>query len=169
MRTFPLRTAIVVLWLAAMGWFVRYEAFPGWFTGALAGYKSLLSEGEVFSDSWMLIKFKEQSLGYSHTQIEMDDRHPTERYTITSRTLMTLDLGGEPQMVNVGSITKLDSFQRLASFEFSMNARRYALEVKGSRRDGDQFSVKMKTGSSEVKTTVRIPDDVVVYSPMTMM
>lgn len=169
MRNFPIRTVIVVVWLAAMGWFVRYEAFPGWFTGALAGYKSLLSEGEVYSDSWMNIEFKGHKIGYNHTQVEMDDTHPTVRYTMTSKSSMTLDLGGERQNINVGTTTRLDAFQRLVSFEFSMSARRYTMEVKGSRRNGDQFRVVVRSGAASHSTTVRIPDDVVIYSPMTMM
>lgn len=169
MRFLPVRSVIVAVWLGLMGWFIRYEAYPGWFTGALAGYRSILTEGEIFSDSWMLIKFKEQNLGYSHTQIEMDEKHPTQRYIITSRTMLTINLGGEKQMVNVSSETKLDPFQRLVNFKFSLSARRYGLEVSGLRHDADHFKVLVRSGAARYLTTVRIPDDVVIYSPMTMM
>lgn len=159
----------MVVWLALMGWFIRYEAFPGWFTGALAGYRDLLSEGEVYSDAWMLIKFKDRNIGYSHMQVEMDEKRPAERYRIVNRTMLTLNLGGEPQLVNVSSESRLDPFQRLVSFNFTLSARRYAMEIRGERRDADNFTVIVRSGAGMFTTRIRVPDDVVIYSPMTLM
>lgn len=169
MRHPPIRTIILLAWLAMSGWFVRYEAFPGWFTGAVQGYRGLLREGEIFIDSWMQIRFQEKAIGYSHLQVEMDEKHPAEQYHVTSRTMLDLNLGGEMQHVSVLSISRLDPFQRLVSFEFSLNARRYAMTIQGRRKEGDTFLVTVRSGASRTVSTVRIPDDVVLYSPMTMM
>ncbi len=169
MRFLPVRTIIVVVWLGLMGWFIRYEAFPGWFTGALNGYRGLLSEGQIFADSWMLIKFKEATIGFSHMQVEMDEKNPSQRYRITSRTTLTLNLGGEQQLVNVSSVSRLDPMQRLISFEFSLAARQYAMSIDGLRKDGERFRVRVKSSGGTFTSMVRIPDDAIIYSPMTMM
>ena len=169
MRFIPFRTIIVLLWLGLMGWFVRFEAFPGWFTGALDGYRALLSEGEVFLDSWMVVRFQGRYIGFSHMQVEMDEKNPAERYRITERTSLSLNMGGEQQVVNVGSVSRLDAFQRLVSFEFSLRARRYTMEIQGARQEGDVFRVHVNSDAAKSVSTIRIPDDVVIYSPMTMM
>lgn len=169
MRRIPIRTLIIVLWLGLLGWFLRYEAFPGWFTGTLDGYRGLLREGQIFSDSWMLIQYQKHTIGYSHQQIEMDEKSAAERYRVTSRTSLELNLGGEKQLVNVSSAARLDPFQKLVSFEFSLNARRYSMRIVGRRTAGELFSIQIKSDAGYSTMTVRIPDDVVLYSPMTMM
>lgn len=165
----PIRTIIVSVWIGLLAWFIRYDAFPGLFTGALDGYRGLLREGQVFADSWMQIRFREHPIGYSHTQIDMDEKSAADRYRVTSLTDMELNLAGEPQRIVVNSQSKLDAFQHLTSFEFSINARRYAMRIDARRRDGDTFRVSVRSDSIRETVDVHIPDDVIIYSPMTMM
>lgn len=165
----PIRSLIIAVWLGLLAWFIRYDAFPGLFTGALDGYRGLLREGQVFADSWMQIRFREHAIGYSHTQIDMDEKSAADRYRVTSLTDMELNLAGEPQRIVVNSQSKLDAFQRLMSFDFSINARRYTMRIEAQRREGDTFRVRVRSDAIRETIDVRIPDDVIVYSPMTMM
>lgn len=162
-----LRTAIAVFWLLTMGWFVRYEAFPAYFTNTLEGYREVLSEGQLFVDSWMRILYRGQPIGYSHSSVEVVDDDPLEHYRMSSRTLLQMNLMGEVQQISVLAAGGLDVMYQLQSFNFSLTARRYNLRLDGVRKGGDNFEVLIRSPSGKQKTTVVVPKDVILYSPMT--
>ena len=45
-------------------------------THTLAGYRDLMSEGQLFLDSWMKIELRGKPIGYSHTAVEVADDDP---------------------------------------------------------------------------------------------
>lgn len=164
-----IRWTIVLFWLGMMGWYLRYEAFPGYFTHTLAGYRDLMSEGQLFLDSWMKIELHGKPIGYSHTAVEVADEDPLEHYRIDNRTLLTLNLMGEVQHVSVQSGGSLDMLHKLQRFAFSLNARRYSMRVEGQRQEGSMFRVVTKSDLGSTVQRVHIPDDVILYSPLTEM
>lgn len=150
-----------------MGWLIRYEAYPAWFTHTVDGYRSLFDGGELFLESWMKILLKGQPIGFSHTQIEMDGEDARERYRMRNRTAFEFAMMGERQFVQMRSEAGLDERYRLQRFEVTMNSRRYAIEVEGRRAAGEQFDVRIHSPAGSQKLQLNIPDDVIVYSPMT--
>ncbi len=164
-----IRILLAAFWLVAMAWYLRFEAFPGYFTHTLGGYRDLLSEGQLFMDSWMKILFRGQPIGFSHTAVEVADDDPLEHYRISNRTLLSLNLMGERQNVSVQSGGSLDMLHKLQRFHFSLNARRYSLRVDGERRGEQAFRVVTRSDQGQSIEMVNIPDDVILYSPMTEM
>ena len=170
MRAAPfIRWSIAGLWLGAMAWYLRFEAYPGFFTHTLDGYRDLMSDGQLFLDSWMKIELHGKPIGYSHTAVEVADNNPLEHYRIENRTLLTLNLMGELQHVTVQSGGALDLMHKLQRFSFSLNARRYNLRVEGLRGEGERFTVTTRSDLGHSTQQVSIPDDVVLYSPLTEM
>ena len=56
-KRYVLRGLVLLFWLGMIGWLLRYEAFPEYFTRSLAGYHGLLSKDVLVADSWMKIVF----------------------------------------------------------------------------------------------------------------
>ena len=168
-RKLALRIGIVLFWLLAMGWLVRFEAFPEYFTHKLEGYHSLLSDKMLMSDSWMRILFNGEPIGYSHTRLDTDDKDPLNHCTIENRVNIQLKMLGKQQRIQLNSSAIIDVTDRLQRFSLDFSARGYSMRMKAVRRIGEEFSVVTTTGNSKQRMTVDIPDDVILYSPMTEM
>ena len=169
MKFFPYRSLVVVFWLGIMGWFIRYEAYPALFTHTVDGYRAMLDGGPLFMDSWMRILLKNHPIGFSHSQIEVNDESVAERYKVSNKTAFEFSMMGEPQYVQVNSEASLDERYQLQRLEFTMNSRRYEIDVEGTRGEGNEFNVSIKSPAGTEKMRVSIPDDVVIYSPLTEM
>lgn len=163
------RLAIAVVWLAAVAWFVRYEAFPGWFADALGGYRGMLSSGPVIFDSWMKISFKDQPIGYSHTRVDTNEKDPAEQFVVQNRTVLDMNIMGESQTITVTTEAALDALYQLQRFAFRLFSRSYTAQVHGRRFSRSRFLVRMWTGGSVQRFALDVPDDVVLYSPFIEM
>ena len=163
------RLSVVVFWLAMTGWLIRYEAFPGAFTNSVAGYRSLFKEGILGRDTWMKILFQNAPIGYSHSRIDIDEASPDRYCTVVDRTVLNLHIMGESQKVTSSVVAVLRSNYQLAQFTFSLVSGMYSMRIKGERAAGDLYDVAVETGAQKQRIRVRIPDDAVLYSPMTEM
>lgn len=160
------KVAIISFWLVMMGWLVRYEAYPEFFTNTLEGYRDVLSEGQLFVDSWMKITFKGSPIGISHTAMEVADDDPLAHYKLSNRTLLNINVMGEPQQISAVSGGSLDALYHLQEFDFSLTSRRYSMRIEGKRRDGDNFIIHVKSDLGTHVSQIEIPDDVILYSPL---
>ncbi len=164
-----IRSGITLVWIVMIGWLVRYEAFPEHFTHTLAGYKSLLSSDVLIQDTWMKVLFKGQPIGYSHTTVETQERDPMAYYRVLNRSYMRLKVMGITQPVYVDTTAYVDISQTLQGFEFMMSSRGQRVNITAHRSAGDTFSTTITTGHHVQRSTVDVPPDVVLYSPMTEM
>ncbi len=163
------RAAIVVIWLGFVAWLLRYEAYPSLFTHTIEGYRDVLAEGQLFVDSWHKILFQGDPIGASHTSVETKDNNATEHFRLSNRTQLNLNLMGQRQAVSINSSADLDLLYRLQRFEFSLAARRYNMRIEGRRLTGTKFIVTIYSDAGPSVSRVDIPDDVILYSPMTEM
>ncbi len=161
--------AVVLFWLAMMGWLVRYEAFPGWFAHVLPGYRGVLPEGAIIVDSWMKILFQGESIGYSHTEVNTDEKNPARQYLVNNRTMLNLNVLGEIQSIYVQADAALDALYQLQRFEFELSSGRYSAKVTGVRAGPRVFAVQVASGGSVRNSRVEVPDETVLYSPFVEM
>ena len=169
MSVWRLRIGAALVWLALMLWLVRFEAFPELFTHTLAGYEGLLAKDLLVSDSWMRLSYEGDPIGYSHTSIDINETSADHRYEVKNRVHLRLKLMGLLQDVHVDTTTLLDAVYALQSFSFSLASKGYDARVEGTRVRDTHFDVTFRTGSILQHTELDIPDDVVLYSPMTEM
>jgi len=162
-------SGIVIFWLIMMGWFIRFEAFPGRFAHTLAGYRGLFPSGPLVLDSWMKIMFQDKPIGYSHTRMDTRDRDPTEQYKLRNYTVLQLNMLGQPQDIVVSSEAGLDVLYELQTFSFSLTSGRYTARVDGRRIGEHTFFARVMTAAGAKKLKVEIPSDVVLYSPFLEM
>ena len=168
-RTRILRIGIVAFWAVMALWLIRYEAFPDAFTNAAVGYRALFREGLLVKDTWMKIVFRGAPIGYSYTRVDLHERDPIEYCTVHNRSLLNLKIMGQGQRVQVNASASLDNTYRMQRFSFLMASRGYSLRLEGRRAGGQTFEVLVQTAAGRQKVRVEVPDDAVLYSPMTEM
>ncbi len=159
-------TCVVILWAVMTGWLIRFEACPERFTGRFEGYRDLFKSGMLIRSSWMRILANGSPIGYSHTEIDVDERSSTEHYRIDSEMELELNILAVPQRVYTHLLVNLDILSRLQQFTFTLNAKTYETEITGRRSKGDQFLITIQAGGSKSRQVMSIPDDVILYSPM---
>lgn len=161
------RIAIVIFWIGMSGWLVRYEAFPEKFIGAGGGYRSLFNQGLLVLDSWAQIYFKATPVGYSHTWIDSNSEGTNESYTVRNQTVINLKLMGQVQRANVSAGATLDAQYRLQHFFAVLLSDAYSTRLEGQKTGRNQYRVRVNTRNASSETSLTIPDDVILYSPMT--
>ncbi len=158
--------AIVLFWVVATGWLILNEIMPGAFSSMSKGYRGIFSGGVVVADSWMLISLNGQKIGFSHTSIESDDDNAIQKYKVYNNTELNITIMNKKQSISVASESFLDAMYLLQNFSFNMRSGDYKMNILGSRIEGDNFDVRIKTGGSYSSVKIKIPDDAIVYSPM---
>jgi hypothetical protein len=161
---------VVVLWLCMAAWLVRYEAFPDHFTHSLDGYKGLLSRDILLMDSWMKITFKGDPVGYTHTSMDSSESTPLTHCTINNRTDLRVRFLGQPSVITLNASAGLDVDYRLQNFSCILAGASFSADVMGERKKGNTFDVAIKmAGNPPYKASIDLPDDAILYSPMTAM
>lgn len=156
-------------WLVVMALLLRFEVFPEFFTHTLPGYRSLLAGDVLLQESWARILVEGKPIGYSHTSVEVDETDPLKHFTMINRVNARLKALGFDQPVFVETRAHIDVMQHLQSFAFSLSSRHYEMQIRGRRTEGTRYAVTVRGGAGVQKHTVEIPDDVILYSPMTEM
>lgn len=152
-----------------MALLVRFEAFPEYFTRTMPGYRSLLSDDVLLEDSWSRILHQGQPIGYSHTELAIDQANPLQHYALQSHVFVRLKALGTEQRIDVDTVAHVDVTHRLQRFSFTLSTRDTRMEISGRRGEGSHFAVTMKSALNTQTLDVEIPDDVILYSPMTEM
>ena len=155
----------LLVWVICMGWLFRYEVCPDWFVHSISGYKSLIRSKPALVDSWMKIEMNNDHIGYSHTEVELEDVKGVDQYTIHNVTMLKLSLMHDKQYVKMTSDAVLDGAYRMQEFMYAMSSRNYSMRLEGKKVADEQFDVKIRTGGMNTRQRVRIPDDAVIYSP----
>jgi hypothetical protein len=163
----PLRWAVFGVRLICVGWLVRYHAFPDVFDGAVSGYRGIFSQDVLLMDSWMRILFNGRPIGFNHSTMELDDADPEARHVIRDTLQARLNILGADQKLYVDATVRLDDVYELRRFSFNLSSANYSLRLDAVRQAPETFRVTLETGDSTQTTTVTVPRDVVIYSPMT--
>lgn len=164
-----IRWSVFGVWLLCLGWLLRYQAFPDYFTETFSGYRGLFSQDVLLKDSWMRILFNGQPIGLNHSTMELDDSEPEARHVIRDRLQARLNILGSDQKLYVDATVRLDDAYELQRFSFSLSSPNYTVRLNAVRVSGETFRVTLATDNSTQTSTVTVPRDVVIYSPMTEM
>lgn len=158
---------LFAFWGLMMAWLIRTEAFPEYFNTRSPGYRGLAHTGTLLVDRWMIIRFNTARIGYSHTVVDIDETTPDRQILIENETVMTLKILDTEQAVRVNSRANLDAFYHLQNFHFSIVSRGYSVSFFGRREKGRMFRVTISSGGNPQTVRIEIPDDAVLYSPLT--
>jgi hypothetical protein len=165
-RRVALWAASAAVWLLGLGWLTLWEAYPEWRTDAAAGYATLLGDDLLVADQWMLIRFGDDPIGYTHTSVNVDEAGTAQATIVDSHTVLLLNILGTPRRVRVRARAELDAGQALRRFSFTLSSHDYTLDLDGERAAPDAFDVTLRTGAVRERMRVAVPEDAVLYSPM---
>ena len=163
------RVIIVLFWAGMMGWLVRCEAYPHLFAGFTPGYRALFKGNPLVFDTWFRIEFRGASIGYSHTWVDTDVKSFNAAYTLRNQTALNLRIMGQIHAVNVRVEAVLDENCEICEFYAVMSSGNYATRVEGRKTGAQTFSVRIGTPGAQREVTVNVPEDAILYSPMTEM
>lgn len=159
---------VTALWLSSTGWLIFCEAYPGFLAVAAAnGYRSYFSRGVMVMDQWMKITFHGRQIGYSHTSVDSLDDTSGRHYQIANRTLLQMNVMGSMQRIAVHARAIVDSMYRLQRFSFVLTSTGYAMTIEGKRARGRTFDCRIQSAGTSKRVSVEVPDDAILYSPMT--
>lgn len=159
---------VTALWLSSTGWLIFREAYPGFLAVATAnGYRSFFSRGVMIMDQWMKITFHGRQIGYSHTSVDSQDDATGRHYQIANRTLLQMNVMGTTQRIAVHARAIVDSMYHLQRFSFILSSTGYAMTIEGKRAHGRTFDCRIQSAGTSKRLSVEIPDDAILYSPMT--
>ncbi len=161
--------AVILLWLGAMSWLILSEVYPGLWNHTSPGYRTVLDRGMMVMDRWMIITHQNQPIGYTHTSVDVDEKNASCQYRLKNRTLLSLTFMGTRHRISVTSEATVDAQYNLQRLHFSLSSAGYTITVDGKRLQGNTFDVDIKSASSLQHMTIIIPDDAVIYSPLTEM
>ena len=164
-----IRSSILIGWLVMVALLLRFEAFPEFFTSTIEGYGGFLDHNIMIEDRWTKLLFKDQPIGYSLSSIVITEGDPKKYYTIKNDVYVRFRALGLDQPIFVSTLANVDALEVLRRFKFSLNSGAYSMQIVGYRIDERRFNVFTTTGTSRQKRVVEIPDDVILYSPMTEM
>ena len=161
-------TVILTLWAVSTGWLVFREAYPEIMAVASTGrYRSFFSRGVMIMDQWMKITFQGRQIGYSHTGVDAVEGPAGRQYQIGNRTLLQMNVMGAAQRIAVHAQATVDALYHLQKFSFVLSATGYALTIEGKRARGNTFDCTVRGPDSSRRLSVTIPEDAILYSPMT--
>ncbi len=158
--------AVIFFWAVMTVWLIRFEACPERFTGRFDGYRDLFKGGVLIRSAWMRILADGSPIGYSHTEIDVNDKEPGAHYRIDSEMELDLNIMNLRQKVYSRLVLTLDILSRLQRFTFSLRSQGADTEIEGRRLHGDRFTIAIQSGGGSRSLDLSIPDDVVLYSPM---
>jgi hypothetical protein len=168
-RPAAIRSSIFAGWLVMVALLLRYEAFPEFFTSTINGYGSFLDHNVLIEDRWTKLLFKGQPIGYSLSSIEVSEGDPKKHYTLKNDVYVRFRALGLDQPIFISTLANVDALEVLRHFKFALTSGSYKMQIVGYRINAEQFNVFTTTGTTRQKRVVNIPDDVILYSPMTEM
>ena len=134
LRRTLIRGSILIVWVLLVGWLLRFEAFPAFFTGELKGYNGLLDDDILVNDTWMRVLYDGAPIGYVHRNVDTDDADPQRHIHINNQLHLRVRLLGRPQDIRVESSAFLDLVRKLQSFEADIRSPLMNLSLQAIRR-----------------------------------
>lgn len=167
MRFFRPAILIAVFWALSATWLVRYEAFPHWFSDNRLAYRDVFSGGLLVMDAWMRILWQDQPVGWAHTWVDSEDSQGRRLFQLRNQAVLALNLSGLPVNINVNLNASLDDNYRLNAFVASLRANELRIRIDARRIAPDRFELIAGMPDGERKMEVTLPDDAMLYMPMT--
>ncbi|MFO7871618.1 MAG: hypothetical protein R6V03_09335 [Kiritimatiellia bacterium] len=164
-----MKTVFVVIWIAMAAWLIRFEAFPGYFTRTLAGYEDIVARHVLISDQWMKVLYNGTPAGYSHTGMEFNENDPSRQHRIHSEFTALLPFSGNTVRIEAHGAVFLDALRDLQAFDFEVSFKGRSIRARGSRVADETFDVAVNALGSSNRATLTIPDNTIVYSPLSRM
>jgi hypothetical protein len=160
------RSALFVTWLCLVGWLVRYEAYPEYFSGAADGYQSLIPRNLLLNETWMAIKINDVQSGYTRNVWNVNDDDRSRYYVNENQMYLWIDTGQASITFSTDSKFLLDTHYGLSEFTFAIRIEDIPITLKGTKSKSGDFDIAITTTGSVHKFTAAIPAEAVLFTPL---
>lgn len=160
-----LKLALFSLWLGALSWLIRREAFPHLFEDGAAGYRTMMRELPAVRDQWMKVLADGQHVGYANSSLELEEVDQQEELVLRSQFVILLRMPNGPEQIRFTSRVNIRSDQTLRGFDAKVQFQTLEGTVQGLRAERDQFDVTLSLGTLGMQRRVTIPDHAVISGP----
>jgi len=162
-----IKTVLLLLWLAAVSWLIRYEAFPHRFEDTVRGYPALARQMPAIRDTWMKVLYDGDHVGYVNSSIEIEEEEGRERVVMRTNLQIRLRMGNGIDTLQFDSEVRLSSRQELLGSEsdFSFGRLKGAARLEPMKGEG-RYRLVTSLNGMEWAREVRLPRDAILASPL---
>ena len=164
-----LKWIVLAIWLLAISWLIRFEAFPELFSGSTLSYRSLIGQNVLLRESWHKISLKGKGIGYVFTSISSESSEIGTSFEINSKTHINLGLPVRTDDIVLETSARLDSSYTIASFDSDLKApgvtvRNMLERLESGKYKATSFRSDLQTQKTE---EISLPANTVVFIPPT--
>ncbi len=160
------RILIPLLWVAIFAVYLRFEAYPIWFTRTVPGYRGMLPDALLTRETWARILIDGKPAGYAHTTLTMNDDEPEPVLEIASRIHIRARVLNQIQRILLSTDVTLDQDYHPILFSAFAAAGDFSLRITAEHQGQRQFRVTTETDQTTTVRTISLPDDTVFHSPL---
>jgi hypothetical protein len=167
------KTLVILVWLIAVGWLIRFQAFPHWLEETARGYEALTRDLPALRDSWLKVFSGDQHVGYVHSSTQIEEIDSTEQLALNSQMVLRLRLNGEERILRLTSDVRLNAQSEFlnSNLKFSVSNLVNGEMTLIPEENDTRFRLSLEVnpmGGREIRLTrlVEVPDDVIVASPL---
>jgi len=164
--TFTLKLLLVLVWLGAMGWLIRFEAFPHWFDDTAQGYRGLMRDLPAVRDTWMRVLADGKHVGYFNSGLDLDESDGREQLVLLNQFMLRVETFGGKDSLRFNSEVRLGGDQRMQSFQATFFSPMFEANASGVRQDGNLYEITLQMGQLAIQRRIRIPDQTVMAGVM---
>jgi len=161
-----LRITLILLWMISAAIYIRYEAYPAWFTRTIPGYRGIIPDNLLTRDSWARILIEEQPAGFIHTVFTMEDEGPDPLLEITTRLQIRAQILQSIQNIRILSEIHLDQDYQPRHFSLSASTANFQLRVTGKHTGNRTFEVTTVAGTRTLHHRFTLPAHTILFSPL---
>lgn len=162
-----IKFSVISVWLIAMGWLIRFEAFPGFFDPTLQGYREMARHLPALRDSWMKVMSEGKQVGFINSSIEMTEVDGEEQLQMRTQLLMRIHFQGKLELMRLNNEVHLDARQMLTGSYSSFSMGPYAGSLSLVPGNGqDNFLMTVQFNDIHFKREVKLPASAVIASPL---
>ncbi len=159
--------AIVLAWLAAMFWLVRFEAFPSWFGRSHHSYRDFLRGGLFIMDSWMRVSLHGRPAGYTHTWVDSETDGGRQFFRLRNQTALSVRLLDRDRAISASMHATVDDAGSVLEFYAALRADGWDTRVAGRALGNGRFRATIRAGEAVREMEVDVPADALLHLPMT--
>ena len=161
-----IRVVVPLIWLATFGLYLRFEAYPVWFTRTVPGYRGMLPDALLTRETWARILIDGIPAGYAHTTLTMNDDEPEPVLEIASRIHIRAKILNQIQRIQLSTDVTLDQDYHPVRFSAFAAAGDFSLRIMAEHEGHRQFRVTTETAGTTTTRTIVLPPDTVFHSPL---
>ena len=164
-----LKLIVLAVWLLAVAWLVRFEAFPEFFSGSTLSYRILIGQNVLLRESWHKISLKGKDIGYVFTSISSESTESGTAMEIISKIHINLGLPVRTDDIVLETAARLDSSYTITTFESDLKApgitvRNIVRKLDSGRYMASSFRTDLQAQETQ---DITLPANAVVFIPPT--